>query len=350
MRSLLSIFSFKNRNPLAAIFVFVGTVLVLESIFAFLPQNKLVGSLRSREVAEVQTASLEIMGDSVANGGILAEKLASLLPDGVTVANNAIPGTGPEFPYFLLKRQLVRGKAPKAIIYAPSPHTFATLRIPLLVSGYCTWPETGEVFATGLHTCETAYGALCKLSWTLRYRDELAAVVKGDPAKEAEAKLARILAKTPSKRYFPIEGAGPMYRKPFTCDAFNRCFVEKFLRLAREHDIKVYWVTMPTLGVVADSRKPFRFQADYYGFLDGIANRFGTRFLQKQFLVYGDDDFKDYSHLSEAGAQRFTGFLAGKLGSVLQAEGLVPAGTRSTAKLSQAPACIVPRVVDNQSN
>ena len=356
MRSPLSIFNFKTRNPLSSIFLFLGAVVVLESAFAFLPQNKLIKSLHSKAIPEARSADIEIMGDSVANGGILADKLASLLPEGMSVANNAIPATGPELPYFLLKRQLALGKAPKAIVYAPSPHTFASLRIPLLVSNYCTWPETAEVLATGRHVCETTYGALCKLSWTLRYRDQLAAVVKGDPAREAEARIQRLLARSPARQHFPMEEAGPLYRKPFDCDSFNRCMVEKFLRLARENNIKVYWMTMPVLGAVVESRKPFRFQDDWYGFVDDMASRFELRVLQKQFMIYADDDFKDYLHLNDLGAQRFTRFLGEKLGSVLQAEGVIHAGTRSTANVTRVsdttltPSCNVPQMRQNRAN
>jgi len=329
MRSLLSIFSFKNRNTAVPILLAVALVAVLETGFSFLPQNKLVKSLRSKDYGQDGAAAdVEIMGDSVAAGGLLAGGFAGALPSGATISNLAMSATGPEFPYFLLKRQIAAGKAPKAIVYAPSPHTFASLRVGLLVSGYCTWPEAGEVALAGIHTCDVVYGAMCKVSRTLRYREELAVFVKGDPAKAAEKSLEELRKRSPQKQQFPPEMLPQMYKKGFAWDPFNLYFCKKFLSLAREHHIHIYWVTMPELPVVAESRKRLDFDKEYYAFLDKVAKDYGVTLFQKEFVVYADEEFRDYSHLNEHGAERYTAFIAGKFATV---GGLTVSGRSSVA-------------------
>src|SRR4051794_26084079 len=98
MPNPLSIFNFRNRNPLTAIVLFIGLVVVLEICFSFLPPNALVRAFEDHAVAKTPAADVSIMGDSVAESGLLADHLAGILPNGKTVANNAIPATGPEFP------------------------------------------------------------------------------------------------------------------------------------------------------------------------------------------------------------------------------------------------------------
>jgi hypothetical protein len=287
MPSHSSIFNFKNCDPLKAILLFAALVVMVETSLSFLPQNSLIQSFRDSRVSPGPTPDVQVMGDSVAQGGIIAEQLAQALPDGKIVHNRAIAATGPEFPYFILQRQIAAGKIPKVLICAPSPHTFASLRIPSLVGAFCEWREIMEVARTGQQPFEIIYGVLCKLSYTLRHREEMAD--------------------------FPKEKIHSMYRKPFSVQKFNAILFEKFLTLAQVHQIKVYWATMPALSVVQESRQQFGFEADYEHFLDKLHYQYGVEFLQKEFLIFNDVEFKDYTHLNQAGAEHFTRMLGGKL-------------------------------------
>jgi hypothetical protein len=307
MRNLLFIFSFKNRNPLTAIFLFVIAVVILEIAFSFRPPNTLMQSLRTNRVATGSVPDWEIMGDSVAQGGIIATQLAGYLSDDQSVTNFAIASTGPEFPYFLLNRQIAAGKAPKKIIYAPSPHTFASKRIAILVGGFCNWREIFEIASSGVQPCEVVYGVLCKVSYTLRHREELKELFKTKKAPATKLETPR----------YPASRLKPMYKKPFTVEQFNGLFFLKFLTLAQEHNIPIYWVTMPVLPVVSESRKPFNFETDYYRFVDDLEKQFDVRDLQKKFILFGETDFIDYIHLNSVAAERFTEMLGAKLSLVL---------------------------------
>ncbi|MFN7141433.1 MAG: hypothetical protein ACK4UN_19060, partial [Limisphaerales bacterium] len=67
------------------------------------------------------------------------------------------------------------------------------------------------------------------------------------------------------------------------------------------------------LSSVAESRKDFNFDQSYSEFLDEAQNRFGVKVLHREFLVYEDSVFKDYTHLDKYGAERFTQLVGEKL-------------------------------------
>lgn len=315
MRNRSSIFNFKRRDPVTAVLIFIALVIVVETLLALLPQNKLVREFRA-QVVPAKSPDWQIMGDSAAQSGIIATQLAESLPPNQFVYNVALAGTGPEFPYFILKRQIAAGKAPKAVIYAPSPHTLASKRVPVLVGGFCCWGEILEIAKTRLEPCDVVYGILCKMSYSLRYREQLAGLLKGRPPSGTDNPDAPAdalpTASKPTKHY-TVEKLHPMYKKPFEVREFNRVLLEKFLHLANEHDIPVYWVTMPVIPAVYESRKRFNFEGAYYGFLADLQQRYGIRFLHKEFTILDDDSFKDSTHLNQPAARQFSKLLGKEL-------------------------------------
>lgn len=316
MRNRLSIFNFKSRDPLAAIILFVAMVIAIETALSLLPPNRLVRLFQVNRMVSGQAADVQIMGDSVAQGGIIAEDLERMLSD-KKVVNRALAGTGPEFSYFILKHDLQLGKVPKTIVYAPSAHTFASLRISRLVGAFCDWPEIFEIVASGKEPFEVLYGIFCKLSYTLRYREQIAETIKGGGRSTTEIAAAAVPVKQSSlsqpETRFPKEHMHPMYRKKFEVQEFNRFFLEKFLELAARHDIKIFWATRPVLPVIYESRKLFNFDADFFQFLDDLSQRHNIHVLQKEFLLFDEAKFSDYTHLNKTGAEQFTRILGEKL-------------------------------------
>ena len=258
-----------------------------------------------------QAPDWQIMGDSVAKGGVLpSQVMAGLAPD-VSVHNGAVAGTGPEFAYFMLKRQIALGKAPKAIICAPSPHTFSSQRIALLVGGYARWGEIANIVGLGVSTPEVAYGILCKLSYTLRYREQLGSLLRGRRL-DAEEQETPVGGETQTK-HFTVATIHPMYKKAFQVADFNRALLEKFLDLAGRNQIPVYWFTMPVMPAVAEGRAPHHFDADYTAFLADIKQRHNVQILQGDFLVWDEANFHDMTHLNSTGAVRLSKLLGEKL-------------------------------------
>lgn len=304
----------KVHRSRSALLLTAALIVVIETVLAFLPQNKLVKNFRADTVPG-RAPDWEIFGDSVAQSGLVAQKIAAALPPDTVVHNAAIAGTGPEFPYFILQRQIALGKTPKAIIYAPSPHTFASTRVALVVGGYARWPEIAKIAALGVATPEVAYGVLCKLSYTLRYREELGDLLKGRRPDAEEQKAAPPGKPSPAKR-FTVASIHPMYKKPFNLADFNAPLLHKFLSLAAEHNVPVYWLTMPVMPAVYESRAPVNFDADYFRFLDSLQQQHGIRFLQREFLIWDEAGFKDMTHLNAASAERLSQLVGEKLSAL----------------------------------
>ncbi len=318
MPSPSSIFNFKRQNPLAGLLLFALAVVLIESTLALLPQNSLITSFRAHHLPE-KAPDWQIMGDSVAAGGIRADQLATHLAPATNVVNLALSGSGPEFPYFILKRQIATGVTPKAILYAPSPHTFGSERIALLVGAYATWPEIAEIGSAGIEPFEVLYGVTCKLSYSLRHREQLADVLKGrrqprekEPATVGAQGTEKVVA---HEKSFPADKVHPMYKKPFEVAKFNQHFFEKFMTEAQARQIPIHWVSMPTLEVVKEARKPYRFEEDYQAFLKTNGERYGFHLLMPNSPVFPPQNFEDYTHLNQDGAMIFTDLLGDKVKS-----------------------------------
>jgi len=313
MPSPSSIFSFDRRNPVLPVVIFATLVVVMEAAFSFLPDNDVVQRLHASGLPST-APDWQIMGDSVAKSGIVETQLSDCL-DHKLVFNAAISGTGPDFPYFTLKRELDAGVAPKAIVYAPSPHTFASRRVALLVGGYCTWPEVGDVFATRAESTETLYGVLCKLSYTLRNREKIGGLFKASVADEVQEEYGGKIKNAP---HCPLTVAQvlPQLRKPFSVLKFNGLMLDKFLQLAGDNHIPVYWTTMPVPPAVHESREPYAFDENYQAFLADMHDRYGVTVVLKDFPVYDNQSFRDSLHMNHQAAERFSQFLGDKLANL----------------------------------
>lgn len=302
-------------------------VVVIEAALAFSPENVMIRTMRWMRAALAldPTPAVQIHGDSVAQGALLAGEIEKSLPQGTVVWNAALQGSGPEFTYFLLKRQIEGGHVPGAIVMAHSPHTFVTERTGVLVGGFLDWREVPEALATGHHFFEALYGVLCRLSFTLRHHEELGELLKGrraaiatwnDPIPteawvrkvggEAEARWAREGKGAPG----PIH---PVYRQRFEVDPGEREYLGRTLALAHSHSIPVYWVTLPEHAAIKAVRDSVRFAPFYYAFVDSLAKTGEVRVLQREFEVLPAEEFSDYTHLRLRAALAFSREIGEKL-------------------------------------
>ena len=127
----LSISNFKRYAPIRAIGWVILTIAIVEFLLnLFGPRSAMEGMFQQiRTRVEQQPApTIQVLGDSVAAGGVLGTLLGNGV--GVSVRNDSIAGGGPAFSYFLLKAQIEAGNVPKVLIVAHSPHTFSGVKIP----------------------------------------------------------------------------------------------------------------------------------------------------------------------------------------------------------------------------
>jgi len=323
--------NFDDRRLTRAVQYTVLILLGVELALAWVPENVMIRTMRwMRALLDRQpAAAVQIQGDSVAQGALFIDEIADALPESTRVWNAALQGSGPEFTYFLLRRQLAHGRAPRAIVIAHSPHTFVTQRMGVLAGAFLAWDEFPAAFLHGHHFFDTLYGVLCKLSFTLRHREELSDALRG-----RRGELQTWAAPIPTQGWlrwhmgldeekWAREGKGPLpplhpvYREKFVLDAGERDLFGRTIALARAHNIRVFWLTLPEHEAVAAARDSIGFAPAYYRFVDSLAARGEVTVLQRDFEVLPASDFSDYTHLRLPAALKLSREVGRKLAAEL---------------------------------
>lgn len=309
----------------------LAVVVLVECALAFVPENTMIRTFRwMKALITAQPApDIQLHGDSVAQGGLLAGEVLSQLPESTRVFNAAMQGTGPEFTYYLLQRQIRSGRVPRAIVLAHSPHTYVTERMGILAGAFLDVRDLPDALLRGEHFFDTLYGVLCRLSFTLRHREEIESVVKGkrralaewnEPLPTAEFVLEDLASDTttPEQRREAVHSpVHAVFRRPFAPDPGERRYLARTLALARSRGITVYWFTMPEHPAVAAIRDSTGFTRDYGRFVDSLAAAGEVVPLELTHPVWPAEDFADHSHLVFESSQR----VSRELGRLLAAPG-----------------------------
>lgn len=290
----------------------IAIVIAVELALAFVPENTMIRTMRWMRhlLATRPAADVQIHGDSVAQGAFFASEIEKELPPGTKVWNAALQGSGPEFTYFLLKGQIASGHVPKAIVISPSPHTLVTERTAVMVGGFLGWSEIPEAMVASHHFFDALQGVLCKLSFTLRHRDELSDLAKGRrmaqpwnapiPTEEWRRNNGREYEASQSATRESTVAAPPIhpvYQLPFVVDRGEHEFLARTIALAKAHHIRVFWFALPEHEAIAAVRGPLGFAPAVYAFVDSLAARGDVEVLRRDFEVLPASDFNDYTHL-----------------------------------------------------
>ena len=320
----------RHDAGLMALALLAGAVLVIETALAFWgPQSTLIREYRQVLArARIGPApDLLIMGDSVARGSILTRVLREQLGADVSIRNDAMQGTGPETAYFALKRLVAAGRVPPAVLYAPSPHTFASTRMHIVAGGLCTWPEVVDLLGSGHDRMDILGSTLLRFSYTLRYREQIAELLKGrrdvlasfrPPVLDEDEWMATCEKERAQRQPAAVnqQTLKPIFRTPFSVAPVNRHYLDRFLILAAQHGIHVYWATPPCTQRGYESREQIGFNTGYYSFLDQLATHPQVTVLQREFPVYPDSDSFDQTHFGIPASRQFSAGLGQRLRAV----------------------------------
>lgn len=319
--------SSSNGWKFTAVLIALTGILLVEVVLGLVaPESDMVMyfDLVRELVTQKTNVVVEVFGDSVSRTGIWAGVLQEELGDSVVVENYSLQGSGPIFSYFLLRDQVDAGTAPRYIIYAHSPHTYAGVRFPVLVGSFATWGETGELLVSGGDPYEVVYGVLTRMFYTLRYREQLDRATRGDASFFTEPREIyfgdELYAHEKAhvrRQDFSIE-LPDRYVEPFTVSDLNRLYFDRFVALAEANDITILWVTMPLPQTVYNARRADGFMDDYYAFVDSIESEHVVM-LQPEFTVLDNKYFRDHSHMNADGGIEFTKQLAAKLAPIMHA-------------------------------
>jgi hypothetical protein len=294
-------------------------VLLVEAALHLLPAGFMVRSVRARmaEILSLPAPRVQIMGDSVSaaiNSANLAEAAGLPVDD---VDNYSLPGTSPVFAYYALQRELAGGRKPEVILFAPHPANLETPMIDRFIGRFGTARECVDLLGHGVSLSDWLFGAACRVSIAMRYREEFrAAITEGNFGffTTLRTPVTSVLASR-SKITGPV-AAGPasaasdfpaQLSAEFVLDPVNATYIDLFCDLAAANGIQVKWVTVPVAAPFNERAMGGGAGARYEAFLQGLTQRHpNVTLLHPQIEVYPDDDFADPWHLNQNGTWRFS--------------------------------------------
>jgi hypothetical protein len=310
----------QERKPFPYFRVAVLFLCLIEAaVSLILPEGLQTRAAREVILESVRypAADLAIMGDSVAATGIDPNIVAAGLNGaGMSVGNYSIAGSSSLFSEAQLDRMLKAGCRPGAIIYARHPATLGTPMVDRYFGRFATFPEMLDALKGIVEVPDALMGIGCRLSYTLRYREEIrASLLDGDPG------FFQSLYRAPNPWVPPVRGGtpGPLPDEPEGQPDFSRNIgpklsrpiiinptvdraIEHFLLRAKAESIPVYWWILPTCESLAQLPRRDEGVARLEAYIAGLERKGLIVRLNPTQLVWPDRYFHDPWHLAPYGA------------------------------------------------
>ncbi|SIN81403.1 Protein of unknown function [Singulisphaera sp. GP187] len=275
-------------------------------------------------------------GSSMVKQGLLPRVVGREL--GQPVYNLAMCGGPAPANYFLLRRALESGAKPAAILVEYHPGGLAVDQAHF--ASY--WPsllEVRELASLGQAAGDPLFFAesvVAKLLHTVRNRHELREHVQGALQGEARSfrrhnlplqrnvqanRGAKVIPKNPA---FQGEIA-PHLRQTlldasWSCNRINAVYIQRFLELAKQRQIPVFWIIPPFSPDLQREREQTGLDARYRQFVAGWQARFpNLTVLDGLRSGYQNSTFTDAMHFDWQGAYSFSADVAAVVGKRLVA-------------------------------
>jgi hypothetical protein len=268
---------------------------------------------------EARGAKVLCFGDSLVKHGILPEVLEARL--GVPAYNLALPASTAPAQYYLLRRALRAGAAPRAIVvdYMPGLLTgtppfgmpyWAGIVGPRDVAELAwSWPGRDFVAELLSHWLLPSYQSRHQI------RESIAAAVRGRMTRTLENNLmlrrnwrihrgAQFTQDNAIWDGIPTEAEHDRHLSTrFWCHPLNKKYIHKFLGLAESRGIRVYWVLPPVTPEIQRRRNESGADEKYSGFARAVAaGHPGVVILDARPSGYDHTRFVDPIHLTGKGA------------------------------------------------
>lgn len=270
------------------------------------------------------------LGDSLVKLGLVPRLLEAEL--GRSTYNLALIAGQPPSSYFLLRRALEAGARPSAVVVNFKANC---LSYPPWVN-VRQWCEIG-----GLRDClELAWAApdahvsgTILTDWLLpsfQSRDQLRSWILAALAGQSGASYsetvpywhnwsanqgAQIMPKNPVGRTDPkLLEKSIYYPDQWWCDPVNARYLQRFLKLARTHNIPVFWLLAPIQPCVQAKREQNGLDERYMKLVQRALAKFPNLFIiDGRHSGYEPDVFIDFSHLDRDGAAALSAGVASVL-------------------------------------
>jgi hypothetical protein len=262
-----------------------------------------------------------LYGDSMVKFGIQPKILGTKL--GKQAYNFALYCGSAPSSYFMLKRSFDAGAKPLAIIVDFQPELIMGDSLDVRSRVYpelLSFAELAELCWNAKNSNRFAEFVVCKILPSARKRYEIQAsfqaAVKGQTDSVKDRMIAaernwrvnrgaEVLSKNP---YFngdvPTTGAYPaMFWTPWRVDSLNAHYIDKFLKLARSHNVTVFWVMQPNAPEVDAHRERVGYNAQYEAYARKCIARFANLVvIDGRHINLPPQVFTDPVHLDKDGA------------------------------------------------
>jgi hypothetical protein len=312
-------FETHGRVALRAMLIAVALCVVTDVAFRFLlppsVQNTYYRTARA-EIAHSDAPDIQIVGDSAVHQGLIASAVAP--NDSMYARNDGLSGTRVSFTYYLLRRQFEQNRIPRAIVIAHTP-SFSDPQIGKLTSAFLNWEELPEVYSATSHWMDALYGVIARTSYILTNRDYfrdflmqgnygffIAGQGAGVYQRITDTELLDAYRSGTTDDLAPDRFEERRRIRPFYVDEEADLYFRRLLALAKEHDVKVYWLTMPVPEIVAELQQRFDIERSMLDYLQQFEESGDLAILQGPFIVYDDELFQDIIHATPAAAVKFS--------------------------------------------
>ena len=258
-----------------------------------------------------------VFGDSLCEFGVLPGVLRER--SGREARNLATHNGTPAASYFLLRRALDSGARPGAIVVDFMPHQLGMS--PGVGMFDRSWPgllsgrEALELAATlrdaGFLARTTTAKALGCVAARHEVRAAIAATCRGEghlPRQDVRVLRRHWRANggaqvVPDRSSRPPESFEGLFPETWACDPATETYVRRFLALAEEHRVPVYWLLPPLRPGAQDWRDRRDLDTPYLGYIARLQSAHaGLTILDGRRGGYDDGHFADAIHLNRRGA------------------------------------------------
>ncbi len=293
----------------------------------------------SGRLATERTAQRDILcfGDSMVKFGIAPRMLDAKLKR--SSYNLALLDGKPATSYYLFRRALAAGARPSAVLVDFQPEMISQPPAHLLKSPRwnALMPEPGEALDLAWSYRDPNFFARLILSRYFpsircrsRVRAKVLAALNGQSAPESETSApirrnwqvnhgAILLPRQPSYQgNVPDQMIGDMFNPNWKCEPANARYVQRFLALASNARIPVFWLLPPNAPRVVAQRTENGLYARYDAFVREALGRFANlTVIDARRSGYEHSVFVDPVHLDRQGAVALTTGLADVLRTAL---------------------------------
>jgi hypothetical protein len=290
-----------------------------------------------QSVPKTRECGLLAFGDSLVKYGVFPKVIERRL--GLRAYNLAMPGGRAAGSYFLLRRALDAGARPKAVFVDGEALRNDPMVMVYLWPHLATLPECAELAWTArdatafaqmlLEKALPTYGSRLEIRRWVMHTIKRGNVVDYEPNHLPlfRRNWDRNLGAEGKPRFQDESGtdirparlAGENYAPTsWTPDPVNTEYSERFVELAAEHGIAVYWLLPPLHPAVEARRQRLGWYENYLPYLRSLTVRYpNVTVVDARCSNYGPELLGDMTHLDADGAVVFTTAMADLVGERL---------------------------------